>query len=141
MRTETLYDILQRCVQNERGNYQNAFKTAVLGTTVLTGYNNKTYRIDDVDFDSSPKSTFDTRDGPKNYLDYYQARYQIKIRDPNQPLLISRAKARDIRGGQSDIISLIPELSRATGMTDNMINDIQLVAAANSHYIGKLNAF
>lgn len=27
--------------------------------TVITRYNNKTYRIDDIDFESNPTSTFD----------------------------------------------------------------------------------
>lgn len=37
-----------------------------------------------------------------------------------QFLLISKAKERDLRAGKSELIYLIPELSRATGMTDAM---------------------
>lgn len=40
---------------------------------VLTDYNNKFYRIDDVDFSQTPSSTFETRNGPQNFLDYYKA--------------------------------------------------------------------
>lgn len=124
MRTETLYDILQNCCQNERTNYKAVYESTVLGMTVLTGYNNKTYRIDDVDFKSTPMSTFETRDGPVSYMDYYRTRYNLNIRDKDQPLLVSKAKARDIRGGQSEMIMLVPELCRATGMTDAMIGDV-----------------
>lgn len=125
MRTETVYDILQNCIQNERADYQTPFTNAVLGMTVLTGYNNKTYRIDDVEWNLSPSSTFPTRDGDVSFMDYYKNKYNLKIRDPNQPLLISRASARDIRAGQSETISLVPELCRATGMNDRMRNDFK----------------
>lgn len=35
-------------------------------------------------------------------------------------MLISRASARDIRGGRNELILLIPELCCATGFTDEM---------------------
>lgn len=121
MRTETVYDILKTCA--EERDYRTKFTQAVLGMTVLTGYNNKTYRIDDVNYDLNPMSTFPTRDGPVTYKQYYQTKYNLNIRDAGQPLLISRASERDIRAGQAETISLIPELCRATGMTDRMRND------------------
>lgn len=123
MRTETVYDIMDHCRRHEGNNYQAAVQQAIRGMTVLTGYNNKTYRIDDVDFTLSPMSTFQTRDGDVTYFDYYQRKYNLTIRDPNQPLLISLPSARDIRAGQDRNISLIPELCRATGMSDGMRND------------------
>lgn len=123
MRTETVYDIMIRCRQNEPQNLRSALLTAIGGMTVLTGYNNKTYRVDDVDFSQSPMSTFPTRDGDVTYLDYYKRKYNLTIRDPNQPLLISLPSARDIRAGQDGNICLIPELCRATGMSDGMRND------------------
>lgn len=124
MRTETVYDILQDCVKTER-NYQQTFMSQVLGLTVLTGYNNKTYRIDDVDFTMSPMSSFTTKDGDVSFYDYYKSKYNIQIRDPGQPLLVSKATARDIRAGMSETISLIPELCRATGLNDKMRSDFR----------------
>lgn len=52
-------------------------------------------------------------------------RYNIQIRDPEQPLIVSKAKLRDIRGGQDDHILLVPELCRATGITDDMRNNFR----------------
>jgi len=49
MRTETVYDILRRCSQNP-ARHQDEFRVNVLDLIVLTDYNNKTYRINDVDF-------------------------------------------------------------------------------------------
>lgn len=49
------------------------FKTGVIGTTVMTTYNNETYRIDDIDEKSNPISEFMKRDGTKmSYLQYYK---------------------------------------------------------------------
>jgi len=39
---------------------------------VLTDYNNKTYRIDDVDFESSPMTKFSIRDGEFSVIEYYK---------------------------------------------------------------------
>lgn len=132
MRMDTLYDILVNCRSNER-DMKTAFQNMVLGTTVLTDYTNKTYRIDEVDFTQSPSSTFNGRNGPTSYMDYYRDKYNIKIRDPNQPLLISRARARDIRAGQNELIALVPELCRATGMTTGMMSNFNLTRAVAAH--------
>lgn len=70
MRNETLYQIFKTCVDNH-GNFREAFSKSVLGLTVLTDYNNKTYRVDDVDFEQTPESTFETKNGPKSYMSYY----------------------------------------------------------------------
>lgn len=45
----------------------------VLGTVVMTMYNNETYRINDIDLKESPRSMFTKRDGTKiSYLQYYK---------------------------------------------------------------------
>ncbi|KAI9585330.1 hypothetical protein GQX74_001177 [Glossina fuscipes] len=87
MRTETLYDILQRCLETTR-DYQEDFR---------------------------------------------RHKYNIRIRDANQPLLISKAKLRSIRGGENEIIILIPELCRPTGLTDTMRSNMQLMRAMADH--------
>lgn len=91
MRTETLLDVLRRCYNDNRSNWQQAFVQQVLGMIVLTRYNNKTYRISDVLFDATPSITFETRNGPISYIDYYQqvsiAITQIKIH--NIPKLVN----------------------------------------------------
>lgn len=39
----------------------------------MTKYNDRNYRVDDVDFKVNPMSEFDTKDGGKmKYVDYYQ---------------------------------------------------------------------
>lgn len=71
MRMETIYDIMARTRREER-DFKKVFMDRVLGTTVLTAYNNKTYRIDDVDFDKRASDSFDTKNGPETFVDYYK---------------------------------------------------------------------
>lgn len=53
----------------------------LLGTSVLTRYNNKSYKIDEMDFNASPKDTFTNEKGESmTYLDYYRNQYGITIR-------------------------------------------------------------
>lgn len=127
MRTETIYEIM-RSILNAGGGGATAheqFQSQVLGMTVLTDYTNKTYRIDDIDFDTHPSDTFETKTGKVSFIDYYLQKYNIKIKDPKQPMLISRARERDVRGGQPQIIALVPELCRATGLSEPMRNNFQ----------------
>lgn len=122
MRTETVFDIMMR-VRNEGGNFKEKFTEQVLGMTVLTDYNNKTYRVDDIDFNQKPSDTFESKKEPNKritFIDYYQNRYQVRIRDPNQPMLISKSKEKDLRGGKDQLVALVPELCRATGLSEGM---------------------
>uniref|UniRef100_A0A1I8PZG7 Uncharacterized protein n=2 Tax=Stomoxys calcitrans TaxID=35570 RepID=A0A1I8PZG7_STOCA len=132
MRTQTVYNILTQCLRDS-GDYQADFKRQVVGSIVLTDYNNKTYRVDDVDFQSSPSSKFSTRDGEISYVQYYKQRYNLPIRDERQPLLISRPTEKNIRGGQDEFIMLVPELCRATGLTDAMRSNFKLMRAMGEH--------
>ena len=70
MRQETVYDMLMQC-RRSLDNWPGNFLKMVLGTTVLTAYNNKTYRIDDVDFDTNPSNSFETKNGPQTFVQYY----------------------------------------------------------------------
>lgn len=72
MRTETVLHLLQRCRHEHRDRYQQVFQQQILGMIVLTRYNNKTYRVSDVDWNITPQSQFETRNGPISYIDYYR---------------------------------------------------------------------
>lgn len=133
MRQETIYEILRQCKQDDDRNWRENFTREIVGSTVLTGYNNKTYRVDDVDFNSSPSSTFDQKGTPITYRDYYHQRYQLVIRDINQPMLVSNPKARDVRAGRTQVLFLIPELCRATGLTDKMRANFSMMKGMAEH--------
>ena len=65
---------------------------ALLGATIITCYNNKSYKIDDIAWDITPRSKFE-RDGEEGQITiehYYKTRYNLQIKDLDQPLLINR---------------------------------------------------
>jgi aubergine-like protein len=40
------------------GNFQDAARKELIGSIIITKYNNKTYRIDDIDFSQNPSDEF-----------------------------------------------------------------------------------
>lgn len=70
MRDETVLQILSQ-LQQENRDFRTKAEQTLLGLTVLTAYNNKTYRIDDIKWDKSPESTFE-KDGQQiSFSDYF----------------------------------------------------------------------
>ncbi|XP_059471970.1 piwi-like protein Siwi [Neocloeon triangulifer] len=133
MRTDTVLDLMVE-TQKKGGDWQKNFCDSALGLVVLTDYNNKTYRIDDVDFKVSPRCKFSLREkGEISYAEYYTQRYGINIRVLDQPLLITKSKAKEIRAGMSETVFLIPELCRITGLTDQMRSNYRLMSALAEH--------
>lgn len=62
------YDFYQKKPQN----FQAEVAKALIGCVVLTRYNNKTYRIDDIAWDKNPKDKFVFHSGEEmSYIDYY----------------------------------------------------------------------
>lgn len=90
MRFETVYSLLQDFI-NER-DFKTNFAKEIIGTVVLTRYNNRTYRVDEVMFEMNPMSTFESNGKTTSFVEYYANRYNLTIRDRNQPLLISNPK-------------------------------------------------
>lgn len=136
LRTTTALDLLKTVYKSVNGS-QAEFKTnalkALVGHVVLTRYNNKSYRIDDVDFNQNPNSTFEKADGSSiSYKDYFKEHWEQTIMDFKQPLLIHRPKPKR---GQTEThnISLIPELATVTGMTDEIRNDFRAMRDIASH--------
>lgn len=52
--------------------FKDSFQRIILGQTVLTKYNNNTYKIDDVAFNSSPMETFKQKDKEITFKEYYR---------------------------------------------------------------------
>jgi len=99
----------------------------------MTTYNRKTYRIDDIDWTSNPRKTFEMGGKETSFVDYFQLKYSIKIRDLDQPMLVSRPKRKDMHRGMTGPILLVPETCQMTGLTDEMRSNFQLMKALTSH--------
>ena len=120
LRTDTVLDILVNLSRTKSGGaLKGEAEKALLGTSVVTKYNNKNYKIDGIDFEDSPRGTFTNQRGETiSFLEYYERQYGIKIKDDKQPMLINRPKIKGLAEGQTErIIKLVPELCFPTGLT------------------------
>lgn len=134
MRLDTLVNILNACYQEDRERYRENFASTVIGTVVLTHYNNNTYRIEDVDFSTTPSNSFALRNGDKiTYVDYYKKKYGIVIQNARQPMLVTKSKTRDRQAAEPERVYLVPELCRATGLTDTMRDNYKLMSSLATH--------
>lgn len=136
LRTETVYDVFKNMINDprRRGDVKSNFKDEVVGMIVMTNYNQKTYKIFDVDYNSSPMSTFTMKDNSViTYMQYYKNKKQVNIRDPKQFLLVSKPTEKQQRGGNTDYVFLVPELCIPTGFTESMKNNFHLMKAVSEH--------
>ncbi|XP_075148172.1 argonaute 3 [Haematobia irritans] len=126
---KTVLDMLVEIHRSNPSCFQEAAKKSLLGSVVITRYNNRTYRIDDICFDKNPMSTFPTKDGDISYYDYYVKHHNISIRDKQQPLLISIKKQRQANNDQAEdiVFCLVPEICFLTGLRDDMRSDFRLM--------------
>ncbi|XP_051862423.1 protein argonaute-3-like isoform X1 [Drosophila albomicans] len=120
---EELVDIY---LQN-KSCFQEQAKMYLLGSIIITRYNNRTYRIDDICFTENPQSMFETRNGSCSYIEYYKTHHNINIKDIKQPLLISKKQQKYEKNEDEIRYSLIPELCYFTGIHDDIRADKKLL--------------
>ncbi|XP_025066148.1 piwi-like protein 2 [Alligator sinensis] len=128
IRNDSVLDVMQAIYQQSRENFQDECTKQLLGNIVITRYNNRTYRIDDIEWSKTPKDSFTTSDGKEiTFIDYYSKNYGIAIRDLGQPLLIHRPKEKQSPDGKllRGEILLLPELSFMTGIPEKMRKDFR----------------
>jgi aubergine-like protein len=106
--------------KNSNDSYKQRCMERFVGLTVMTQYNKKTYKIDDIAWDVTPAHTFDKKGTPISYTQYYYDQYHIRIKDDKQPMLISLVKNKDKRPGKNNAVTehtvlLVPELCVLTG--------------------------
>lgn len=133
LRMDTVHHMVKEYIATKGNNYKKIFNDDIIGQIVMTDYNKKTYSVDDVTWDETPESTFRMKDENVSYIDYYKKKYNLRITDMKQPLLIHRSKARDIRAGMPELVYLVPELCRQTGLTDEMRSNFQLMKTLAVH--------
>lgn len=132
------------------GAFIDMMKMELVGQTVITRYNNKTYRIDDIDFKKNPNSIWN-EELNETYAGYYSRKLEMTIKDLKQPLLVSQPKVvfivfffppvvlilfiyflmilqtKDRRRGDASMIYLIPEVCHLTGLTDQMRSNFRVM--------------
>lgn len=80
-------DVRNRC---RHGDPQAEMKKALIGSTILTSYNKRTYKVDDIDFNLSPKDTFTidaVQEGEEakvtTYAEYFKSKYDAQVNELN----------------------------------------------------------
>nr|WOZ50369.1 piwi/Ago3-like protein [Sogatella furcifera] len=137
LRNVTAFKIIQDILNGGNASgYKELARAALIGNSVMTKYNNKLYRVDDIDFESKPTDTFSKNGEQISYMEYYKNAYGIKILDPNQPMLIHRKKPDKKTPTNQDpeepgLLMLVPELSYMTGLTDEMRSDFKIMKRLN----------
>lgn len=58
LRLETVRDIMMEVRTRARGNLKEAFEMELVGTIIMTRYNNRPYRIDEIDLTKKPSDSF-----------------------------------------------------------------------------------
>uniref|UniRef100_A0A8C5RCH7 Piwi-like protein 2 n=1 Tax=Laticauda laticaudata TaxID=8630 RepID=A0A8C5RCH7_LATLA len=130
IRNDSVLNVMHRIYQQSRENFQDECTKQLIGNVILTRYNNKNYRIDDIDWNKTPQNSFTMSDGKEiTFLEYYSKNYGITIRELDQPLLIYRVEKRKNPPGklQEGEILLVPELSFLTGIPEKMRQDFRIM--------------
>uniref|UniRef100_A0A672JY51 Piwi-like protein 2 n=1 Tax=Sinocyclocheilus grahami TaxID=75366 RepID=A0A672JY51_SINGR len=136
LRNDSVLDVMNLIYQGSRTSFQDECTKEFVGSIVITRYNNRTYRIDDIEWSKSPKDTFTLADGTvTTFVDYYRKNYGITIKELDQPLLIHRPKERSKPGGKviTGEILLLPELSFMTGIPEKMRKDFKAMKDLTMH--------
>uniref|UniRef100_A0A3Q3BWD1 Piwi-like protein 2 n=1 Tax=Haplochromis burtoni TaxID=8153 RepID=A0A3Q3BWD1_HAPBU len=137
LRNDSVLDVMNTLYQQSKEDFQDECTKELVGSIVITRYNNRTYRIDAIEWNKSPKDTFTLMDGTvTTFVDYYSKNYGITIKEMDQPLLLHRPKERSRQGGKQIItgeILLVPELSFMTGIPEKMRKDFRAMKDLTMH--------
>ena len=92
-RTDDVFSLMRDMRKEFPNDFRRKCELAIVGTIVMTLYNRKTYRVDAIDWDMKPTSTFErTRRGVTQQITFLQyfTEKGVQIQFPSQPMLISR---------------------------------------------------
>ncbi|KAK3514784.1 hypothetical protein QTP70_031016 [Hemibagrus guttatus] len=136
LRNDSVLDIMNVIYQQSRESFQDECTKELIGSIVITRYNNRTYRIDGIEWAKSPKDSFTMADGSETtFIEYYRKNYGITVKELDQPLLVHRPKERSKPGGKviTGEILLLPELSFMTGIPEKMRKDFKAMKELTVH--------
>nr|XP_041576551.1 piwi-like protein 2 [Taeniopygia guttata] len=121
IRSESVLSMMQTIHSQSQRTFQDECIKQLVGSVVMTRYNNRTYRVDDIDWDKTPRDTFTLASGQEiTFVDYYRKTHGITIRELDQPLLVHKPKEKQMPEGrrQLKMVLLVPELTFLTGLSD-----------------------
>ncbi|XP_012586283.1 PREDICTED: piwi-like protein 3 [Condylura cristata] len=124
IRIETAFDIIRKLVGEGEATKetQELIDKELVGSIVFTTYNNRTYRVDAVNWTECPTSKFTTSKGTEiSYKDYCEQKYNTEVTDMSQPLLTSKGRwKKSLQGIAYQPVQLIPQLCQLTGLSEKI---------------------
>ncbi|KAM7391733.1 hypothetical protein PAMP_022396 [Pampus punctatissimus] len=153
LRNDSVLDVMNVLYHQTKENFQDECTKELIGSIVITRYNNRTYRIDAIEWNKSPKDTFILIDGTKTtFVDYYSNHYMsshvaiartMGLQSKTQTNLYScigqrRGPSKEERQDlSSQVITgeilLVPELSFMTGIPEKMRKDFRAMKDLSIH--------
>lgn len=116
--------------QNRSGaNLREVLNSALVGKIVVTGYNKRCYRVEEVDVTRRPTDTFDRNGEQVSFVDFYRTVHSLQIQSLNQPMLRvvpNNQRRREGEEQNASVIMLVPELCNIAGLTDAQRNNPRL---------------
>ncbi|XP_023936797.2 piwi-like protein Ago3 [Bicyclus anynana] len=133
LRTQSVLSLINETLHAEGANWKNALNMILVGSSVMTTYNKKLFRVDSIDDTMNPMSTFEKNEKGQmvkiSFIEYYKKNYGIDIMNTTQPMLISR-ESKTLPGNEHKtdfMICLVPELCQLTGLTDSQRSNFRLM--------------
>ncbi|XP_074155674.1 piwi-like protein 1 isoform X2 [Sminthopsis crassicaudata] len=120
VRNDTVLDLIRKFQRSPRPTSREEIWKEIAGQIVYTKHNNRTYRVDGIDWNQTPQSTFKKDGSDISFLDYYRKQYRTRITDLEQPVLVSLPKRKKADGIYPSPALLMPELCNLTGLTRSM---------------------
>ncbi|XP_010162141.2 piwi-like protein 2, partial [Antrostomus carolinensis] len=144
IRSDSVLNFMHTIYKQNLSSFQDECIKQLVGNVVITRYNHRTYRIDDIDWDKTPRNSFTLASGEEiTFMDYYSKTYGITIRELDQPLLVYRPREKQTPEGKRrlDMVLLVPELTFMTGIPEmrkdsRMLKEVtrEMLQSPRQHY-------
>jgi aubergine-like protein len=131
VRTDTVLQVMQefRETAPDRSQVKPFVESQICGMVVITLYNQRTYQIEAIEWGKRVTDTFEAKNGPITFLDYFKKYDGVTISDAKQPLLRARNRSK----WDDKVILLVPELCNPTGLTEAMKSNFNLMGELKKH--------
>jgi len=140
---DIMVDIQKQCfrsrnpTEREMEDYKKRCLLVLKGRSVLARYNNRIWRIDDIDFNMGINDPLPDGKGT-TFKEYYAERYRLKVKGTNaggvpiKGFMVSNPRSKK-KNTTKKITHLLPELCHITGMTEAMREDFTLMKKLADH--------
>jgi len=121
IQNESVLDFIHQFKNLGSKETQNSIRDELSTRSFKVIYAKRNYKISDILFDVNPSNqTFNYQGRTINLIKYYEEAHKLKIKDPNQPLIL--VKNTDSQGNQNNLY-FVPEFCRLSGLEDDATKD------------------